>query len=140
MSKNCFWTTDCGNGLQTFSFIVKGQRTKVESFFDNRLSKTTSPNDYEYFSFEPELRIFETANSRNSFDWQKSNGYRPDCCLLSVVLQSKQPATAQKSVVRSLLSVVLQPPNQLPTKSPLSVVRCLLSSKNKTVFARVSER
>ena len=26
-------------------------------------------------------------------------------------------------IVRSLLSVVLQPPNQLPTKSPLSVVR-----------------
>ena len=69
MSKNCFWTTDCGNGLQTFSFIVKGQRTKVESFFLTtdflrlQVHETTS---FLALSQEPELQNYGTASSDKS--------------------------------------------------------------------------
>ena len=69
MSKNCFWTTDCGNGLQTFSFIVKGQRTKVESFFLTtdflrlQVHETTS---FLALTQEPELQNYGTASSDKS--------------------------------------------------------------------------
>ena len=122
MSKNCFWTTDCGNGLQTFSFIVKGQRTKVESFFDNRLSKTTSTRDNKFFSFEPRAGI---TKLRNGFVWQKSkvegqNSYHPQplsckhkpATALLVVLLTRSlvglKTTGYHPKVRSLLSVVLK--------------------------------
>ena len=193
MSKNSFF----------HHLTSKDKRPKSKVFFENRLSKTTSPRDNEFFmveslrtkdkspfflrlrvykttglrvfSFELELRIHGTASIGKSLT-SKVKRLPPltvVCCLLSVVLQSKQPATSLLVVlltrslvvlkttgyhpkVRCLLSVVLHPPNQLPPKSPLSVVRCpatpkptttqksvvcsLLSFQNKSVFARVSER
>ena len=47
---------------------------------------------------------------------KRSQNRLPPCSLLM--------AQSPMLIVRCLLSVVLQPPNQLPTKSPLSVVRC----------------
>ena len=149
MSKNSFF----------HHLTSKDKRPKSKVFFDNRLSKTTSPRDKEFFmveslrtkdkspfflrlrvykttglrvfSFELELRIHGTASIGKSQTATaptvvccplscKANNRLPPKSPLSVVLQSQSPML----IVRSLLSVVLQPPNQLPTKSLLSVVRC----------------
>ena len=177
MSKNFFF----------HHLTSKDKRPKSKVFFDNRLSKTTSPRDNEFFmveslrtkdkspfflrlrvykttglrvfSFELELRIHGTASIGKSLT-SKVKRLPPltvVCCPLSVVLQSKQPATALLVVlltrslvvlkttgyhpkVRCLLSVVRCPATPKPTTDQKSVVCCPLSFQNKSVFARVSER
>ena len=102
------------------------QNTDIQALFFFKDYKSTRLRDNKCFHFQTTKVLFWTTDffglrvhmttsalalSRN-YGFSKLRIHRtatdPDRCLLSVVLQSKQPATAQKSVVRSLLSVVLK--------------------------------
>ena len=90
MSKNSFF----------HHLTSKDKRPKSKVFFDNRLSKTTSPRDKETTSFltlsqDPELQNYGTAPSDKSrrsngyhprllFVMQAQTGYRPSCGLVDL--------------------------------------------------------
>ena len=123
-------------------FMVESLKTKDKSpfFLRLRVYKTTG---LRVFSFELELRIHGTASIGKSLT-SKVKRLPPltvVCCLLSVVLQSKQPATALLVVLLTCSLVVLKQPGYrsahyswLKAQCSSSVVCCPLSCNPQTNY------